>query len=113
MKMSDNAKNFKRLYNVFGSPSIKELGALHGEINAEYSFIGYESEGEIYEKKIDDLPDVFTERQNNLPEGKGFIAFTRKELKKLLEINVGAIEIVITNDDRILVIIHHFYEKLD
>lgn len=111
MEVNQSNISMPNLLKWFNQPETKELGVLHGEIATNHPYIGYETEGEIYEVNIIDLPNILTNRQNSLPKGKGFVV-VREDLKKLLKMNVGAVEVVITDDKRLLVIIHHFYEKL-
>lgn len=101
------------LYKRFGYPDVKELG-LDENIDSEMrSNLGInigdlESVGEIYRVDVSRLSNVSL-RQNPLPDGKSLVLFTKDDLKKLHQQGVGAVELVITNDQQLLIMLHWLY----
>lgn len=89
------------LYKQFGHPKVKELGIMLPN--------GYhvETVGEIYEVVLDELPDI---TNGNLSKGKSLILFSKQDIKKLLQFNVGAVEIEITNESKLVIINHYFHD---
>lgn len=84
----------------FGYPEIKKLQVdIHGNGRM------LESVGEIFNIRLDDKHR--TGRFIDLPKGKRFILFRKQEIKRLLESSVGAVELVLTDKNEILIILHH------
>lgn len=94
-----------RLHKIFGYPKYVELGVvLDGKETYD------ETLGEVYVKVIDELPIVDCDLRP-LPKGRAVLLFTRNDIKKLLQHNVGAIEVVVSKANELLVINHHFYDN--
>lgn len=90
-----------RLYKLFGYPDDKELG-----VDLFEDGWPIPSAGEIYNINLLRKHRI---KDRNLPGGKSIVLFTRDDIEKLSSIGTLPVELVITNKNKLLVIIHHLY----
>lgn len=94
-----------KLIKLFSNPETKELGVdLHS--NGRY----YESVGQVFEINIDEIPET---DDRSIPGGKSLILFDKNDIKKLLETNVGAVELILTKEGKLLIVNHCLYDTIE
>lgn len=102
------------LYKRFGYPEIREIGLWetkgYGALKAMEDILSIASMGHIYSVNLNKLSKS---EGMGLEGHNGFVLFTRKDIEKLLQFGVGAVELVLSTDNQLLIINHGFHYHVD